>query len=348
MDSWGADRNGEFVIRFSGEKGKWYALQRTSALGESAFWHIVACIRAESDGEMELRSCPPERWGSGFYRVVKAATYLVVDMSGGQDVEKWPVSELECEPADGWTDEYKTTKLVLRRIEAGMFKMGSPSSESGRNSNENQHNVTLTKPYYMGIFEVTKKQYQIVTGGYQAYGSQEMRPVVEVSWDDIRDDSGWPDSMEVSASSFMGRLRAKTGRTFDLPTEAQWEYACRAGTTMAYSYGDSADENFMWYASNSSQQPHDVGTKQPNAWGLYDMHGNVEEWCLDYLDKWAGYETVDVIDPVGFPSGSVRALRGGSCYYKAPRCRSAYRGYSSPSNRSTGLGFRLCCPAEMP
>lgn len=168
--------------------------------------------------------------------------YLVIDLSGGKDAASYPVSYLGAEPQGGWTDEYKTTKLVLRRINPGTFTMGSPSGETGRDSDEIQHEVTISEPFYMGVFEVTQKQYELVAGSKPSYFSNsscyEARPVEGVSWNDIRGNSStynWPSSSEVDPSTFMGKLRAKTGiNSFDLPTEAVWEYACRAGTTKAF------------------------------------------------------------------------------------------------------------------
>ncbi len=269
--------------------------------------------------------------------------YCVVDLSAGANASSYPVTYLHEPPSGGFnTEAYKTTKLVLRKIPAGAFTMGSPSGESGRYSDESQHKVTLTKPYYIGLFEVTQKQYQLVTGSNPSYFSGDKRPVERVSWNTIRGNSGtynWPGSTSVDANSFMGRLRARTGLEFDLPTEAQWEYACRAGTTTAYSYGASANGDYMWYTSNSSSQTHDVGTKKPNPWGLYDMHGNVWEWCLDWYTSSLG--TAAVTDPKGASSGSYRVERGGGWISSAAYCRSANRGYDYPSNTDYDLGFRL-------
>ena len=266
--------------------------------------------------------------------------YCVVDLSAGADASSYPFTYLTEPPSGGFnTDEYKTTKLVLQRIEAGSFTMGSPSGESGRDSDETQHKVTLTKPYYIGLFEVTQKQYALVMGSNPSSFSGDKRPVETVSWNSIRGNSGWPSSSAVSADSFMGRLRVRTGLEFDLPTEAQWEHACRAGTTTAYSYGASANGDYMWYLSNSSNQTHDVGTKKPNPWGLYDMHGNVWEWCLDWYASNLG--TAAMTDPKGASFGSRRVLRGGSWAHSAASCRSAFRGNSYPSNANKPLGFRL-------
>ena len=269
--------------------------------------------------------------------------YCVVDLSAGANAASYPVTYMNEPPSGGFnTDVYKTTKLVLRRIEAGTFTMGSPSGESGRNSNETQHQVTLTKPFYIGLFEVTQKQYALVMGSNPSYFSGDKRPVEEVSWNAIRDNSGtynWPNSTAVDANSFIGRLQKRTGLAFDLPTEAQWEYACRAGTTTAYSYGASENGDYMWYYSNSSSQTHEVGTKKPNGWGLYDMHGNVWEWCLDWYASSLG--TAAVTDPKGASSGPNRVRRGGSWNYYAANCRSANRFISYPSSGYYDLGFRL-------
>ena len=266
--------------------------------------------------------------------------YCVVDLSAGSEASNYPVKYLDQPPSGGFnTDAYKTTKLVLRRIDPGRFNMGSPSGESGRDSDETQHQVTLTHAYYIGLYAVTQRQYELVMGSNPSYFLGDKRPVEQVSWNTIRGNTNWPASSAVSADSFMGRLRARTGLEFDLPTEAQWEYACRAGTTTAYSYGDSANGDYMWYKSNSSEQTHEVGTKKPNAWGLYDMHGNVYEWCLDWYAGDLG--TAAVTDPKGASSGSNRVRRDGGWGSSAAYCRSASRGYSNPSFEFLVLGFRL-------
>ena len=258
-----------------------------------------------------------------------AKAYMVVDLSAGSGEDAvYPVSFLKEIPKGGWTDEYKTSKLVMKRIDPGTFMMCG------------EYQTTLTKPYYMGVFEVTQRQYELVTGSKPSYYKGNARPVEGVSWNTIRGNTDWPASSAVSADSFMGRIRARTRLgDFDLPTEAQWDYACRAGTTTAYSYGDSADGDFMWYSDNSSWETHDVGTKIPNAWGLYDMHGNVWEWCLDWYASSVGMTTV--IDPKGASSGSDRAKRGGDWMGGAENCHSAYRFYNDPAYSYSGLGFRL-------
>ena len=264
--------------------------------------------------------------------------YCVIDLSGRPNATRWLVSYLSSVPTGGWTDAYKTTKLVLRRIEAGTFIMG------GNQSDENCR-VTLTKPFYMGVFEVTQKQWELVMGPWpdssssSSYGRGDAYPAYFVSYNDIRGSSSgaqWPASAAVGASSFLDRLRAKTGLDFDLPTEAQWEYACRAGTTTTYYWGDAMDGAYAWYwMYNSSSKTYPVGTKLPNAWGLYDMSGNVWEWCRD----WYGTLAYGA-DPVGSASGSDRVLRGGGWGCDSDTYASSYRGGFDPSCRHY-FGFRL-------
>ena len=258
--------------------------------------------------------------------------YCVIDLSAGSSATSYPVSYFVGAPSS-WSDEYKSTKLVLRYIPAGSFKMQGSTT------------TTLTKPFYIGVFEVTQKQWELVMGSNPcsstSYGKGNTYPVHYVSYNMVRGSSNgaqWPSSSSVDADSFIGRLQARTGLNFDLPTEAQWEYACRAGTTTTYSYGDSANGNYMWYTDNSSSSTHPVGSKLPNPWGLYDMHGNVWEWCLDWYGTLA-YGT----DPLGSSSGSCRVSRGGSWGNSASDCTSSYRLGGSPSNggNGDGRGFRL-------
>jgi formylglycine-generating enzyme required for sulfatase activity len=175
-----------------------------------------------------------------------------------------------------------------------------------------------------------------------------------VSYNTLRGDnrgSQWPSGADVDEDSFFGRLQERTGLTLDLPTEAEWEYACRAGTTTALNsgknitseYGNCANMNEVgWYDENSGEATHPVGQKRPNAWGLYDMHGNVWEWCLDW---YGGYPSDAVTDPKGAQSGGHRAFRGGHWGDYAQGCRSAVRDSYGPSSGHYGIGFRVAlCP----
>jgi len=290
-------------------------------------------------------------------------TYLVVDLSAGSYADSYQVSYLSTPPEDGWTDEYKYTKMVLRKIPAGTFMMGSPEEELGRYDRETQHQVTLTRDFYVGIFEVTQSQWRSVKGGWPSYFKNgtygAFRPVEQISYNDIRGaGSAWPANNEVASNSFVGHLRARTGLDFDLPTEAQWEYACRAGTTTALNSGkDLTDEEECpnlaevgryWYNGGEDYEEYGdtsvgtntVGSYPPNQWGLYDMHGNVFEWCLDKRDG-SDYLPGAVTDPVGDVEGGSRAIRGGSWDRYAERCRAAYRGHLLPSRQYSYMGFRM-------
>ena len=264
-----------------------------------------------------------------------AARYCVIDLSAGANASSYPVTYLAEEPAGGFAnDTYRATKLALRRCNAGSFKMQGSTT------------TTLTKPFYMGVFEVTQKQWMLVMGSWpnespsSSNGSGDGYPAYYVSYDNIRGSSNgakWPSSAAVDATSFIGKLQARTQLNFDLPTEAQWEYACRAGTTTTYYWGNSMNGDYAWYKSNSSAKSHPVGTKKPNAWGLYDMSGNVWEWCLDWYGSSLAYGT----DPKGSSSGSGRVLCGGCWYNSESYCTSSIRYEYYPSNNYHYYGFRL-------
>ena len=268
--------------------------------------------------------------------------YCIVDLSGGSETNTYPISYVYKPPSDGFTNEvYKTTKLVLKRVDAGSFIMGDDQSDES-------HRVTLTKSFYMGLFEVTQKQWELVMGSNPCsstwYGAGDAYPVHYVSYNMIRGSSegaNWPATNSVDSSSFLGKLRDRTKLDFDLPTEAQWEYACRAGTTTTYSYGDNANGDYMWYTGNSEDSTHEVGTKKANPWGFYDMHGNVWEWCLD-LDWNASLMYGE--DPKGSSSGWKRVFRGGCWFHAANLCTSSYRGCNSWTSTANDLGFRLSLP----
>lgn len=252
-------------------------------------------------------------------------------------------------------------KLVL--IPKGTFTMGSPIDEEGRLEDEVQHQVTISQDYYLGVTEVTQGQYEKVMGNnpsdfqchqsYKVQGDSSNHPVEMVSSDD--------------AVQFCKRLselpeEKKAGRVYRLPTEAEWEYACRAGSTSKYSFGDDEGQlgDYAWFSGNSNQKTNPVGQKKPNAWGLYDMHGNVFEWCADWYDD---YPKQAVTDPVGPAEGVVpvnrvvhaysqdvlfqvvthetRVNRGGSSCSGAASSRSAGRNCNAPRVGSPVRGFRV-------
>ena len=219
--------------------------------------------------------------------------------------------------------------------------MGSPKGELGRFIDEAQHQVTLTRGYWMGKYEVTQAQYEAIMGKNPSYFKGADLPVEQVTWYDAMTFCAKLTEQERAA----GRL--PEGYEYTLPTESQWEYACRAGTVHALNNGlDLTDEGECpnldevgWYVGNSDGMTHPVGQKKPNARGLYDMHGNVHEWCLDWYDL--DYPDSAVMDPIGTNAGSKRVLRGGCWSNEANACRSAYRGYADPEFDSSRRGFRV-------
>jgi formylglycine-generating enzyme required for sulfatase activity len=222
-----------------------------------------------------------------------------------------------------------TMKMVL--IRPGKFMMG----EGTEPPHGPQHEVTLSKPFYMGVTEVTQAQYEAVMGTNPSAFKGATNPVETVSWND--------------ATEFCKRLSEKTRQAVRLPTEAEWEYACRAGTQTAFSFGDSdaALDDYAWWAKNSGGTTHPVGQKKPNAWGLYDMHGNVYEWCADW---YGDYPQGSVTDPSGSATGAygARVLRGGSWLDDvAFRFRCASRIFNCGlTHRYISYGFR--CVRTLP
>lgn len=218
----------------------------------------------------------------------------------------------------------RMTGIVLRLIPAGTFTMGSPTDEAGRYDDESQHQVTLTRAFYCGKFEVTEGQWEQVMGSnpswFQNAGPD--APVESVSWEDCQ--------------VFLKALCEVEGvpeGTYRLLTEAEWEYACRAGTTGPYCCDESVLDEYAWYGG-----VYPVGQKKPNAFGLHDMHANVWEWCQDWYGE---YPSEPVTDPLGSASGGDRVLRGGGWIHFSGYCRSANRLLLSPVDRPIYLGLRL-------
>jgi len=236
------------------------------------------------------------------------------------------------------------------RVEGGTFTMGSPANEPERRYNEVQHQVTVGS-FYLGKYEVTQKEYQEMMGTNPSRYKGDNLPVENVIWYDAVEycnkrsqKEGLTPAYTISGSGDNRTITwNRNANGYRLPTEAEWEYACRAGTTTAYNTGASISDNTGWYKDNSGDTTHPVGQKPANAWGLYDMHGNVLEWCWDW---YGNYSSGAQPDPAGASSGSFRVLRGGCWFSPARDARSAWRGNNYPSSRRIYLGFRVARNAQ--
>lgn len=214
--------------------------------------------------------------------------------------------------------------MKLAYIPPGRFLRGTPWEQPGRQYDERPHAVRITKPFRIGVTEVTQAQWEAVMGANRSNFKGANLPVEKISWRE--------------AVEFCERLSRKEGRTYRLPTEAEWEYACRAGATGPFA-GTGRLDDMAWYDANSNGATRPVGTKQPNAWGLYDMHGNVAEWCSDIYD--ADYPKAEAVDPTGPSEGTFRVIRGGSWAHFPLACRSAARNSAPPSYQLRETGFRV-------
>jgi len=278
------------------------------------------------------------------------------------DLESGAVTNLTLAAAKtDWTDDDKSKYLWLKKVYACTFKMGADTV-----SNNPQHDVTLTNDFWIGVFQLTRDQYNKIggpKGTYSRPNGNGIYPANYISYYDLRGTNttaqfDWPrDGHEVASSSAMGKLREKVNSAmksdypFDLPTDAQWECACRAGHEGNYwNNGDAENidltaktdpnlDKLAWYKNTATDsQTHEVGGKDPSSWGFYDMHGNVYEWCLDWK---ADLTAAAATDPAGPTSGTYRLGRGGSCGNSAALCRSAFRNSGNPSGRNSGIGARV-------
>ncbi len=214
--------------------------------------------------------------------------------------------------------------MRFRLCAAGSFTMGSPLDEVGRDEGELQHNVTLTKAFWMSETPVTQMQWKSLMKDCPSRFKGDDLPVENVSWN--------------RSQEFIKKVNSRMKLGMRLPTEAEWEYACRAGATEAFGGIGSLDD-MGWYGDNSGGMAHPVGCKAANSWGLYDMHGNVWEWCYD---KSSEYPHGDVMNPQGADKGDLRVLRGGSWHSCSASCRSAARNAMPPGFASNRFGFRVC------
>ena len=267
---------------------------------------------------------------------------------GGCEDAHTPKVMIGTEPKPGVAFTVSDLSLEMLWCPPGIFHAGSPPDEELRDFDEILREVTLTKGFWLGKHEVTQTQWEKIMGNNPSHFKGPDLPAEKMSWD--------------GAKTFCKKLtdrernegRLPKGWEYELPTEAHWEYACRAGTKTAWSFGNSPAEmpkNANFSDKSSKLQGNDidyddgfeytapVGSFPPNAWGFHDMHGNVFEWCQD----WHGaYPDRAVTDPTGTRTGSLRVLRGGGWFSTAVSCRSAYRGRDPPSNRYNYDGFRVC------
>ena len=294
-------------------------------------FHLKRLLKINSDDkaiELRLKKCE-DRY-SKFLKIQKEtmdlaeaagfALFAPFSETKAKEVQKTVAKILKIEEK---ADLGKGLNLEMVLIPAGKFMMGSPASEKGRSIVETQHEVTLTKPYYMGKYEVTQEQWEAVMGDNPSKIKGEKFPVTNISWKDCHE--------------FIKKLNEKTNGEYRLPTEAEWEFACRAGTTTVYSFGDKITPKDAIYGGSALDAPAVIGSYKPNAFGLYDMHGNVWEWCQDWF-KELPQETT--IDPKGPATSGGRVLRGGSFWWEST-VRSSSRSNFPPTSRNFDFGFRL-------
>ena len=387
-----------------------------TSIGGEAVWNATGDVwKKVETGSRTITWRPDHSWpdhkiADGGARAVVTAwaldntpDYMAVDISAAaqQNTQRYyPAADFV--PGGVTNDEYKTSTLLMRKIMAKdvEWTMGSTGAETQRTAvREATHRVTLTNNYYIGVYEMTQSQWYEIAGYNNSNFTAErsMRPVEKVCYNEIRlygnsnaaatadqiAASSWPN--EPSSDSFLGKLKARTGIYFDLPSEAQWEFAARAGHGSGY-WGDgtavkNADtdanlgelgrykNNGGGTATTATLEPSAggtdiVGSHKPNDWGLYDMHGNVWEWCLDWYQNniatakdasdelYGGRVNIDPSTPANYlsgasASGASRVLRGGSWNYAAGYCRPAFRGSNTPTCRNDNLGFRVLCSAGL-
>jgi formylglycine-generating enzyme required for sulfatase activity len=273
--------------------------------------------------------------------VLLAVGWVVSPSSAQEDTAASDVAVADRTAGASWSDP--NDGAVYRYIPPGSFTMGSPMDEADRNPDEGQHEVTITRAFWMGETEVTQGQWQALMGSNPSRRSScgASCPVEQVSWTDVIEyanrlsrKAGLEECYQISGTSMTFKGLACKG--YRLPTEAEWEYAARAGGGHRYAGSDDLDA-VGWYSSNAGGATQFVGGKEANAWGLRDMSGNVREWCWDRHDN---YPSGNATDPLGPPGGALRVTRGGSAGSKAATNRVAHRGWQDPDDRLGNVGFR--------
>ena len=294
---------------------------------------IKECLKMKLDAEVEVFSKELEEIRGGKINAeikVEEKKAKPIFLEAPFSAEAAKTAQMELAKSLGKLMESKIdlgkgVKLEMVLVPAGKFMMGSPASEVGREKNETQHEVTITKPFYMGKYEVTQEEWQVVMGNNPSIFKGANLPVTNLSWNDCQE--------------FIKKLNAKTNGRYRLPTEAEWEYACRAGTTTAFYFGDRITRSDSNYGPGGRAVT--VGSFKLNAFGFFDMHGNAGEWCQDCM---AEYPASAVTDPKGPATGKNRVWRGGS-FYCSPEdrlCRSSLRSVGEVVSKGDGrCGFRL-------
>ena len=279
---------------------------------------------------MTPHSTSPEKnrrfWFLVVILAVLAAVFVATGVGFGPWSEESPdLGDAPGPPGERWTN---SVGMAFVLIPSGSFSMGS-AAEDAESHEKPLHTVTISRPFYLAATELTQAQWKAVTGGKPSAFDGESLPVEQVSWFEVKD--------------FLRKLNAreKTNR-YRLPTEAEWEYACRAGTA-GPRYGEL--DAIAWCDPNSGGMPHPVGLKQANAWGLYDMLGNVYEWCEDWKGSYPGGS---VTDPMGPSDGPGRVVRGGSWLVHENRTRSYFRDHLTPDSRRSDVGFRVVAVPPVP
>ena len=305
-------------------KGTNGVAQTTLPVGQHSY--IVFCDGYDSEeGTVKLKASTPSNLQITLSKEAMATQQSIVSqpIEAQQPMEQTPVTNVDnisIPVKDG-------ISIDMVRVEAGTFTMGATAEMKNPDYNEKPiHRVTLTNDYYIGKYEVTQALWQTVMGNNPSYFKGDNLPVEQVSWNDCK--------------KFLSKLNRITGKMFRLPTEAEWEYAARGGNkSRGYQYSGSKKlSNVSWYKGNSGSKIHAVGTKQPNELGIYDMSGNISEWCQDWYAK---YNSSSQVNPTGANSGSYRVVRGGSWGHDARYCRSSFRIYFTPDYRYINLGLRL-------
>ncbi len=313
------------------------------------------------DAKADMGAFSSKNFQIKMYAGKELSRYIVIDISGGTNATNFAIRR-SIEGPNLDDDTCRTTEIWMRLIPPGTFMMGSPTNELGRTDNEDLHKVTITKPFYIGVFEVTQRQWELVKGSMPIVASNDVvyatRPVARINYSELSSGN----------YSFINSIRLRTERYgFDLPTEAQWEYACRAGTLTALNSGEnlmgttgcSNLDKIGRYSANGKSTS-EVGSYQPNKIGLYDMHGNVREWCRDGGINANHLGTSAQIDPIwarsydtgNWSSWETKMVRGGSWNENASCSRSARRtGFTYKSNdtfnSSSEIGFRLYCTGNL-